>query len=438
MNIKVVKFGGSSLADAKQFEKVAAIINADPDRRFVVASAPGKRYRDDVKVTDMLYHCYDMVRNHEDISAYYAQIAERYNGIIRELGLQFDISGELDYIRNAITHHSGRDFAASRGEYLNSLILAKYLGFDFIDAESVVFFRENGVYDEEKTKQEMREELKKHRYAVIPGFYGVMPNGTIKTFSRGGSDVTGSIVAQAADASLYENWTDVSGFMMADPRVVKNPESIKTITYRELRELSYMGASVLHEEAVFPVRNAGIPINIRNTNDPNAPGTMIVAGTKEYDTERIITGIAGKKGFSVITIEKDLMNAEIGFGRRVLDVLEDNEIPFEHLPSGVDTMSVVVASEYLQGREEKLIASLNKRVRPDSVVIEDGMALLAIVGRGMVKAKGTAARVFDAISRADVNIRMIDQGSSELNIIVGVEERDFDKAHNAIYHEFVK
>ena len=438
MGIKVVKFGGSSLADAEQFRKVAEIVKSDPDRRFVVASAPGKRYRDDVKVTDMLYHCYDMVRNHEDISAYYAQIAERYNGIIRELGLQFDISGELDYIRNAITHHSGRDFAASRGEYLNSLILAKYLGFDFIDAESVVFFRENGVYDEEKTKQEMREELKKHRYAVIPGFYGVMPNGTIKTFSRGGSDVTGSIVAQAADASLYENWTDVSGFMMADPRVVKNPEPIKTITYRELRELSYMGASVLHEEAVFPVRNAGIPINIRNTNDPNAPGTMIVAGTKEYDTERIITGIAGKKGFSVITIEKDLMNAEIGFGRRVLDVLEDNEIPFEHLPSGVDTMSVVVASEYLQGREEKLIASLNKRVRPDSVVVEDGMALLAIVGRGMVKAKGTAARVFDAISRADVNIRMIDQGSSELNIIVGVEERDFDKAHNAIYHEFVK
>ena len=438
MGIKVVKFGGSSLADAEQFRKVAEIVKSDPDRRFVVASAPGKRYRDDVKVTDMLYHCYEMVRNHEDISAYYAQIAERYNGIIRELGLQFDISGELDYIRNAITHHSGRDFAASRGEYLNSLILAKYLGFDFIDAESVVFFRENGVYDEEKTKQEMREELKKHRYAVIPGFYGVMPNGTIKTFSRGGSDVTGSIVAQAADASLYENWTDVSGFMMADPRVVKNPEPIKTITYRELRELSYMGASVLHEEAVFPVRNAGIPINIRNTNDPNAPGTMIVAGTKEYDTERIITGIAGKKGFSVITIEKDLMNAEIGFGRRVLDVLEDNEIPFEHLPSGVDTMSVVVASEYLQGREEKLIASLNKRVRPDSVVVEDGMALLAIVGRGMVKAKGTAARVFDAISRADVNIRMIDQGSSELNIIVGVEERDFDKAHNAIYHEFVK
>ena len=438
MNKIVVKFGGSSLASASQIRKAVDIIRANPARRYVVASAPGKRFDRDVKVTDMLYRCYDMVRNHEDITAYYAKIAGRYNDIIRDLGLNFDISGELEYIRNAITHHSGRDFAASRGEYLNSLILAKYLGFDFIDAESVVFFRENGVYDEEKTKVELRAELKQHQRAVIPGFYGVMPNGTIKTFSRGGSDVTGSIVAQAADATLYENWTDVSGFMMADPRVVKDPEAIKTITYRELRELSYMGASVLHEEAVFPVRNAGIPINIRNTNEPEAPGTMIVAGTKEYDAERIITGIAGKKGFSVITIEKDMMNAEIGFGRRVLDVLEDNEMPFEHLPSGVDTMSVVVASEYLEERREKLIASLNKRVRPDSIVIEDGIALIAVVGRGMVKAKGTAARVFNAISSADVNIRMIDQGSSELNIIVGVDERDFNKAHNAIYHEFVK
>jgi len=341
-------------------------------------------------------------------------------------------------VRNAIQHHSGQDFAASRGEYLNSLILAKFLHYDFIDAESVIFFRENGVYDEEKTQREMRAELKKHERAVIPGFYGVMPNGTIKTFSRGGSDVTGSIVAQAAEAELYENWTDVSGFLMADPRIVEDPQPIQTITYRELRELSYMGASVLHEEAVFPVRNAGIPINIRNTNEPEAPGTMIVASTKEYDAERIITGIAGKKGFSVITIEKDLMNAEVGFGRKVLDVLEDNEISFEHLPSGVDTMSVVVSSEYLEERRERLIASINKRVRPDSVVIEDGMALLAVVGRGMVKAKGTAARVFNSISAADVNIRMIDQGSSELNIIVGVEEHDFDKALNAIYSEFVK
>jgi len=436
--MKVVKFGGSSLADAEQFRKVASIVKADPDRRFVVASAPGKRFSSDVKVTDMLYRCYEMVRNHEDITEYYQQICERYNSIIRDLGLNFDITGELEYIRNAIQHHSGRDFAASRGEYLNSLILAKFLGFDFIDAESVVFFHENGLYDDEKTDEEMRKELKKHKYAVIPGFYGVMPNGTIKTFSRGGSDITGSIVARAADAELYENWTDVSGCLMADPRIVKDPLPIKTITYRELRELSYMGASVLHEDAIFPVRYAGIPINIRNTNDPDAPGTMIVASTNDYDSEHVITGIAGRKGFSVINVEKDMMNSEIGFGRKILDVLEDNDISFEHLPSGVDTMSVVVATQYLDARRERVLTSINKRVRPDSVVIEDGLALLAVVGRGMVKAKGTAARVFVALSDAGINIRMIDQGSSELNIIVGVEEHDLEKALNAIYLEFVK
>jgi aspartate kinase len=438
MGLKVVKFGGSSLADANQFRKVAAIVKADPNRRFVVASAPGKRFSDDVKVTDMLYRCFDMVRNHEDITEYYKQISDRYNGIIRDLGLNFDISGELEYIKNAILHHSGRDFAASRGEYLNSLILAKYLGFGFIDAESVIFFRENGDFDGERTNEEMKKELQKHQYAVIPGFYGGMPNGTIKTFSRGGSDVTGSIVARACEAEIYENWTDVSGCLMADPRIVKDPMPIKTITYSELRELSYMGASVLHEDAIFPVRYAGIPINIRNTNDPEAPGTMIVASTNDYDSEHIITGIAGRKGFSVITIEKDMMNSEIGFGRRVLDVLEDNDISFEHLPSGVDTMSVIVSTAYLDARRERVIASINKRCRPDSIVIEDGLALLAVVGRGMVKSKGTAARVFKAISVADINIRMIDQGSSELNIIVGVEERDLEKAVNAIYGEFVK
>jgi len=436
--LKVVKFGGSSLADAEQFRKVAAIVKADPDRHFVVASAPGKRYSGDTKVTDMLYHCFEMVQNREDITEYYAQICERYNAIIRDLGLNFDITGELDYIRDAIQRHAGRDFAASRGEYLNSLILAKFLGFDFVDAEAVVFFRENGTYDDEKTNEEMAAELKKHQYAVIPGFYGVMPNGTIKTFSRGGSDITGSIVARAAGAELYENWTDVSGCLMADPRIVDNPKPIKTITYHELRELSYMGASVLHEDAIFPVRYANIPINIRNTNEPEAPGTMIVSETNEYDTKTIITGIAGKTGFSVITVEKDMMNSEIGFGRKILDVLEDNDMPFEHLPSGVDTMSVVVGTDYLKNRRERIIASIQKRVRPDHIVIEDGLALLAVVGRGMVKAKGTAVRVFSAISKADINIRMIDQGSSELNIIVGVEESDLKRALIAIYDEFAK
>jgi len=440
MGIKVAKFGGSSLADAEHFRRVAAIVKADPDRRFVVASAPGKRCKEDVKVTDMLYGCFELVRDGKDITAHFDKICDRYNDIIRDLGLDFDISGELEYVKNAILHRSGQDYAASRGEYLNSLILAKYLGYDFIDAETVIFFRENGSYDSEKTNSVLSAELARHKHAVIPGFYGVMPNGTIKTFSRGGSDITGSIVARAAEAELYENWTDVSGCLMADPRIVDDPKPIETITYRELRELSYMGASVLHEDAIFPVRYAGIPINIRNTNDPTAPGTMIVSSTSEYDAERVITGIAGKRGFSVISIEKDMMNSEIGFGRRVLDVLEDNDISFEHLPSGVDTMGVIVSTAAIKDdvRRERILSSINKRVRPDSVVIEDGLALLAVVGRGMVKAKGTAARVFAAISAAGINIRMIDQGSSELNIIIGVEEHDLEKALRAIYAEFVK
>ena len=438
MQTKVVKFGGSSLADAQHFAQVAKIIKADPARKYVVPSAPGKRYKDDTKVTDMLYTCYEMVKKHEDIDEYYQQICDRYNGIIKELGLNFDISGELEYVKNALMHRSGRDYAASRGEYLNGLILAKYLGFSFIDAENVIFFRENGTFDAEKTNEAMAEELAKYQNAVIPGFYGVMPNGTIKTFSRGGSDITGSIVARAAQSDLYENWTDVSGFMMADPRIVEDPSSIETITYRELRELSYMGATVLHEDAIFPVRFAGIPINIRNTNRPEDDGTMIVSETRDYDTEKVITGVAGKKGFSVISIEKDMMNAEIGFGRRVLEVLEDHEVSFEHLPSGIDTMGIVLSTESIKGKRDKIVGSMKRAVRADSVVIEDGLALIAVVGRAMVKAKGTAARVFDALSNAGINIRMIDQGSSEISIIVGVEEHDFEKGLDAIYKEFVK
>ncbi len=441
MLTKVVKFGGSSLADAEQFKKVAEIIKSDPSRRYVVASAPGKRFKDDIKVTDMLYHCYEMIKAHDPadaIDAYYNNIRDRYNGIIRDLGLDFDISGELTYVKNAMSHASGRDYAASRGEYLNSLILAKYLGFSFIDAESVIFFRENGTFDEERTNTILAEELKKYEYAVIPGFYGSMPNGTIKTFSRGGSDITGSIVARAAKADLYENWTDVSGFLMADPRVVDNPPPIETITYRELRELSYMGATVLHDEAIFPVRYADIPINIRNTNAPGDAGTMIVSNATGYDARRIITGVAGKKGFSVIHIEKDMMNSEVGFGRRVLEILEDHGISFEHLPSGIDTMSIIVSTQALEGRRERIINSISRLVRADHVEILDGLCLIAVVGRGMVKAKGTAARVFNAVSAAGVNIRMIDQGSSELNIILGVDEDSYEVALSAIFKEFVK
>ncbi|MBQ1195411.1 MAG: aspartate kinase [Clostridia bacterium] len=440
MSIKVVKFGGSSLADADRFRRVAEIIKADPERRYAVPSAPGKRFSDDIKITDMLYQCYNLAKDpstKEEFETCYNSICARFLGIIADLGLDFDISGELSYIKNAILGRAGRDFAASRGEYLSGLILAKFIGYDFIDAENVILFKENGTFDAEKTHEILSAELARHENAIIPGFYGLMPNGTVKTFSRGGSDITGSIVARAAGADLYENWTDVSGFMMADPRIIKNPRAIETVTYRELRELSYMGATVLHEDAIFPVRIAGIPINIRNTMRPGDDGTMIVASAPDYDTKHIITGVAGRRGFSVVTVEDDLMNSQIGYGRRMLEVFEENGIAFEHMPTGIDTMSVIVATADIEPIKDKIISSLNRTLKPDSVTVDDGLALVAVVGRGMVKAKGTAARVFSAVSNAGVNIRMIDQGSSELNIILGVEERDFEDTLKAIYSEFV-
>ena len=439
MNTKVVKFGGSSLADAKHFEQVADIIKSDKTRKYVVPSAPGKRFSDDTKVTDMLYRSYELIKKGEpEGDKIFTDLRARYTSIISELKLKYSIDAELNKIRDALSHRPGRDYAASRGEYLNGLILAHYLGFDFIDAADVIFFKDDGTFDSERTNNVLSEVLKQHKYAVIPGFYGSMPNGTIKTFSRGGSDITGSIVARAANADLYENWTDVSGFLMADPRIIADPKPIETITYRELRELSYMGATVLHEDAIFPVRFAGIPINIRNTNRPEDAGTMIVSHTKTYDKENVITGVAGKKGFSVINIEKDMMNSEIGFGRRVLEVLEKYNISFEHLPSGIDTMGVIVATSELEGKRDKILNSIYREVDPDSLSIEDGIALLAVVGRGMIKAKGTAARVFGAMANASINIRMIDQGSSEISIILGIEEVDFEKALGAIYGEFVK
>lgn len=438
MQVKVIKFGGSSLADAEHFKKVADIIHEDPARRYVVPSAPGKRFGSDTKVTDMLYACFEKASRGEDFNEDFDKIIDRYESIIAGLGMSLDMTKEYDRIKGAFMHQPGRDYAASRGEYLNGIILAAYLGFDFIDASSVIFFQDNGSYDAERTNVTLSAILRNHKQAVIPGFYGSMPNGTIKTFSRGGSDVTGSIVARAVNADIYENWTDVSGFLMADPRVVETPKPIETITYRELRELSYMGAGVLHEEAIFPVRFAGIPINIRNTNIPTDPGTMIVSTTSDYSSENVITGIAGKKGFSVINIEKDMMNAEIGFGRKILSVLEDCGVPFEHLPSGIDTMSVVVNTACIDNIRDRLVRSICLKTTPDAVAIEDGLALIAIVGRGMTRSKGTAARVFSALAKADINIRIIDQGSSELNIIIGVDEADYEKALRAIYAEFVK
>lgn len=439
MQVKVSKFGGSSLADADHFKQVASIIKADTTRRYVIPSAPGKRFSSDNKVTDMLYSCYELASRGESIDDFFFNITTRYNLIIDGLGIadKCDLSKEYTRIKNSMINHAGRDYVASRGEYLNGLILASYLDFDFIDAANVIFFMNNSEFDAERTNIVLGEELKKHEYAVIPGFYGAMPNDTIKTFSRGGSDITGSIVARAAEADLYENWTDVSGILMADPRIVENPKKIEITTYKELRELSYMGFNVLHEDAIFPVRFAGIPINIKNTNKPEDSGTMIVSDTNVYDNKNIITGVSGKKGFSVITIEKDMMNTEIGFGRRVLEALEIHGISFEHLPSGIDTMSIVINATEIQGRRDQILNSICRAVNPESVYIEDGLALVAVVGRGMVKAKGTAAKVFKAAGDAGVNIRMIDQGSSELNIIVGVDESDFEKIMCAIYKEFI-
>ncbi len=435
--VKVVKFGGSSLADAEQFRKVMKIIKAENDRKYVVPSAPGKRFSDDIKVTDLLYRCYEKATKGEDITEIFGTIKERFNTIISDLQIDLSLEKEFEAIHYSMLHKAGRDYAASRGEYLNGMILAKALGYKFINAADVIFFKEDGTLDSEKTNDVLSEALKEYEYAVIPGFYGAMPNDTIRTFSRGGSDITGSIVARAVEADLYENWTDVNGFLMADPRVVENPETISKITYKELRELSYMGATVLHEDAIFPVRTAGIPINIRNTNQPEQAGTMIVASSDSYDRQRVITGIAGKHGFSVITIEKDMMNSEFGFGRRVLEVLEKKQISFEHLPSGIDTMSVVVATESIEGRREDITERITEAVKPDVITIDDNIALIAVVGRGMKNAKGTAARVFKAIADADINVRMIDQGSCESNIIIGVSEHDFKKAMNAIYAEFV-
>lgn len=436
-DIKVVKFGGSSLANAGQFKKVADIILSDPERRFVIASAPGKRYVDDVKVTDMLYDCYEKAADGESFEEELSNIQERFDEIINELGIEdFSLNEEFDIIKGSFTHMAGRDYAASRGEYLNSKVLAKYLGFDFIDASRYIFFDDAGQFDWDKTKEKLRAKLEKTDKAVIPGFYGSMPNGTIKTFSRGGSDITGSIVARACHAKIYENWTDVSGFLIGDPRIINNPAPIKTITYAELRELAYMGATVLHEDAIFPVRSAGIPINIKNTNCPNDRGTMIVSETAE-PCEHIITGIAGKKGMSVINIEKDKMNSAVGFGRNVLRALEKSNVSFEHMPSGVDTMSVVIQTDNLTGKETAILEEIRSRVNPDVLYIESNLALIAVVGRGMKSARGTAAILFTALADARVNVKMIDQGSSELNIIIGVAEEDFEVAVKAIYDAFI-
>lgn len=434
--IKVVKFGGSSLASAEQFKKVGKIIRADASRKYVVPSAPGKRFSADTKVTDMLYSCYKAAILEKDFTEQLKEIQARYEEIIMGLSLDLSLEKEFAIIRENFGRKIGRDYAASRGEYLNGLVMAAYLGMEFIDAAEVVRFDEEGQFDAETTNKLLSARLEQTERAVIPGFYGAKENGSVVTFSRGGSDITGSLVALAVQANLYENWTDVSGFLIADPRIVKNPKAIETITYKELRELSYMGASVLHEDAIFPVRKAGIPINIRNTNAPEDRGTLIVEGTCRQP-KYTITGIAGTDGFASITIEKAMMNSEIGFCRKVLQVFEENEISIEHMPSGIDTMTIFVHKDALEEKEQQVVADIRRAVRPDHIELESDLALIAIVGRGMRSTRGTAGRIFSALAHAHINVKMIDQGSSELNIIVGVRHDDFKNAIRALYEIFV-
>ncbi len=433
---KVVKFGGSSLASAEQFRKVGEIIRSDKSRRYVVPSAPGKRYDGDTKVTDLLYQCYELAEQEKDFSEVLEQIAARYQEIIDGLGLKLSLQEEFTKIAENFKQKAGKEYAASRGEYLNGIVMADYLGFSFIDAASVIVFHKDGSLNAERTRKVLSARLVDEGYVVIPGFYGAQSDGTVRTFSRGGSDITGSIVAQAVHADIYENWTDVSGFLIADPRIIPDPKGIDYITYKELRELSYMGASVLHEDAIFPVRREGIPINIRNTNRPEDKGTMIVESTC-HRPKYTITGIAGKKGFVSITVDKDMMNSEIGFGRRVLEVFEREGISFEHMPSGIDTMTVFVHEDGFAQKEQRILAGLHRVVNPDTIELENDLALIAVVGRGMRATRGTAGRIFSALAHARINVKMIDQGSSELNIIIGVKNEDFEAAVKAIYDIFV-
>lgn len=435
MGLRVAKFGGSSVADAIQIEKIGKIIKSSEDRRYIVVSAPGKRFDDDSKITDLLYLCKTHIEHKLPYQQLFQVICDRYMAVEVNLGTDVDLKTEFAQMEKHMNEGASEDYVASRGEYLNAMMIASYLGYDFVDAADMIVFTQKGRFDAESTNAKIKEVLSKHEHAVIPGFYGARPDGSIKTFTRGGSDVTGALVARAMEADVYENWTDVSGFLMADPRIVDDPEPISTISYKELRELSYMGASVLHEDAIYPARVADIPINIRNTNRPEDEGTMITAEPSSEDG-RIITGIAGSKNFTSITIYKSMLNDERGFVRRLASVLEDLDIPIEHLPSGIDTMSVVISNDSIDGRLDEILDSFQKQLEPDHMDVADDLALIATVGSGMSYRPGVSARLFTALAQAGVNIRMIDQGSSEMNIIVGVKNSDFEKSIKAIYEAF--
>ena len=438
MGVKVAKFGGSSVADAIQIRKLRDIVKADDSIHYVVVSAPGKRYADDSKITDLLYLCKTHIEHKIPYEQIFQVICDRYVSTEENLCVDVDIKTELETIRAELEKGATADYIASRGEYLNAKIIAAFLGFDFVDAQEIIKFNEKGKLMDDLTNDLIGKTLKNHEFAVIPGFYGEkLEDGAIKTFSRGGSDITGALIARGVNAEVYENWTDVSGFLMADPRIVSNPKPIEKISYMELRELSYMGASVLHEEAIFPAKAEGIPINIRNTNRPEDKGTMITADLEVHE-DQIVSGIAGRKNFTVIAIYKNHLANEKGFIRRLAGIIEDHDMAIEHLPTGIDTMSVVIDNNVLNGKLDEVVDEIKYQLKPDSVDVVEDMALIATVGAGMSARKGTSARLFTSLAEAGVNIRMIDQGSSEMNIIVGVEEKDFETAIKAIYDAFVK
>jgi aspartate kinase len=426
------KFGGTSLADAAAVRRAAEIINANPERRFIVPSAPGKRHPGDTKITDLLYTWHSMARQGLDASEVSDLIAARFAGLAAELGVAFDIDTHLAQIAGEVARYEKPDFMASRGEYLNGRLMAELLDATFVDPAHYIRFDAMGRLDDSSYAL-LGAQLAGEGRFVVPGFYGSDPENQIKTFSRGGSDISGAIVARASNSSLYENWTDVSGFLMADPRLVEKPRGIPEITYQELRELSYMGATVLHDEAIFPVREAGIPINIRNTNEPEHPGTTIV---RHRESNLAVCGIAGRAGLTMINIEKTFMNKERGFGLKVLSVLDEYDVNWEHMPTGIDTISLIVRNEELDGKGGDVEEALRTRCKPDSLSVASNLAIIATVGVGMNRRLGTAARLCTALAEAQVNLRVIDQGSSELNIIVGVDEADLARAVNALYDAF--
>lgn len=437
--LKVVKFGGSSLADSKQFKKVKDIILSDPARKVVVVSAAGKRFGTDYKITDLLYLCHAHITYGVEFDSIFEMVASRYRDIKNDLGLDIDIEADIAKIRDKMLDKISLDELVSRGEYLSARLMASYLGFDFADASRWVQFSFDQTIDTEKSYAALRE-IKSDKGIVIPGFYGVMPNGDIKIMNRGGSDITGALAAAALEADVYENWTDVSGILMADPRIVKDPKPVEKITYDELRELSYMGAKVLHEETIFPVKNLNIPLNVRNTNDPSHKGTLIMESfpESEDDCEQFITGIAGKKNFSIIHISKSEMSSEVGTLRKILEAFEKFKVSVEHVPSGIDTVSVVVSTDQFSKVQYDVLAELQKSVKPDSIDVTENIAIVAMVGRKMAKKPGISGKLFRALGENNINIRMINQGPDELNIIVGIDNKDFDKAINILYSGFVK